>query len=240
MRRSGRGVPSRLRLRRRLMMFSAPVIIVALLAAAKLISMVVAGDSAGSHFRAGDAAALRTDVSTMSVLNIIEPAKASFAAGTLAVLEGRLDEADTRFSEVMRADASLSCAARINVELVRERQGDLAAWEGQPDQARGFYRGALAVVADAPIGCFAGNTDPDVERRAVRNDAAARLNTKIANLGTAPPAPAPPPPAAPPPPPPPGAPTTPQPEESREPLRLDPGGGDPVERLRQLLKDAAP
>jgi tetratricopeptide (TPR) repeat protein len=240
MRRDRRYVPSRLRLRRRLLVFSAPVVIVALLAAAKLISAVEAADSAGSHFAAGEVAALRTDVSTMRILNVIEPAKAPFAAGTLAVLEGRLDEADARFSEVISlADPALSCPARVNLELVRERQGDLDAWEGRRDQAGELYRSALAVVETAPGGCFAGNADPDDERRMIRSDAAARLTAKMANLAAAPPPPPPPPPALPPPPPPALAPASPAPDEPDVPLRLEPGAGDPIERLRQLLEDTA-
>jgi hypothetical protein len=235
--------PSRLRLRRRLLVFSAPVVIVALIAAVKMISVVVAGNSAVSHFARGDVAALRDDVSAMSILNVIEPAKVPFAAGALAVREGRLDQADARFTEALsRTEATQSCPVRVNLELVRERQGDVDAWEGRPDQARERYTSALAIVEDAPAGCFEGNTDPDAGRRAIRDDAAARLAAKMAALGTAPPAPPPPPPPpppAPPPPPPPLAPATPEPEAPQAPLRLEPGAGDPIERLRQLLQDAA-
>jgi hypothetical protein len=234
--------PSRLRLRRRLLVFSAPVVIVALIAAVKMISVVVAGNSAVSHFTGGDVAALRDDVSALSILNVIEPAKAPFAAGALAVREGRLDEADARFTEALsRTEAAQSCPVRVNLELVRERQGDVDAWEGRPDQARERYTSALAIVEGAPADCFEGNTDPDADRRAIRNDAAARLAAKMAALGAAPPAPPPPPPppAPPPPPPPPLAPATPQPEAPQAPLRLEPGAGDPIEKLRQLLEDAA-
>ena len=221
-------------------MLSAPAVIAALLVATKMLSVVIAGNSAGSDFAAGDASALRTDASMLRIVNVIEPAKAPFAAGTLAVLEGRLDEADARFVEALaRADPSLSCTARVNLELVRERQGDLAAWEAQPDRAREYYRGALAVIDGAPPGCFAGNTDPQTDRRAVRNDAGPRVTAKLANLGTTPPS------APPPPPPPRAAPmpapggSTPQPDEPSGPLRLHPDSGDPVDRLRQLLEDAA-
>ncbi|MBE1551218.1 hypothetical protein GGC64_005278 [Mycobacterium sp. OAS707] len=233
-------VPSRLRLRRRLLLFSAPVVIVSLLTAAKLISAVTAASSAGAHFSEGQVSALRTDVTTMSTVNLIEPAKAPFAAGTLAVLEGRLDEADDHFSEALtRADAGLACPVRVNLELVRERQGDLAAWEGQFDKARSFYTGALTVIHEARDGCFAANTDPDAERRAIRNDATARVNTKMANLGKTAPAPPPPPPPAPPPPTPPAEQNSQQVDEPTGPLRLNPGAGDPIERLRQLLEDGA-
>ncbi len=236
-----RHLPARLRLRRRLLVFSAPLVVVALLAVVKMMSVVLAGNAAESHFAERNLGALRNDVSTLSVFNVIEPAKAPFAAGTLAVLENRLDDAYARFSEALsRTGAAQSCPVRINLALVRERQGDIEAWEGRPDAARDRYRSALTLVAEAPQGCFENNTDPDPERRAVRADTAARLAAKMAGL-TAPPAP-PPPPASSPPPPPPAvtpAPGAPEPEADRPPLLLHPDRGDPIDRLRQLLEDAA-
>ncbi len=213
------------------------MVLVALIAAAKLISVVVAGNSAVAHFADGETAGLRDDVAAMSVLNVIESAKAPFAAGTLAVLDGRLEDADARFSEALaRTTADESCPVRVNLELVRERQGDADAWERRPDEARERYTSALTVVEAAPAACFQGNTDPDEQRRAVREDTAARLEAKIAGLRAAPPPPA----ALPPPsPPPPIAPAVPQPEGPQAPLRLEPGTGDPIERLRQVLRDAA-
>ncbi|MGE2727474.1 hypothetical protein [Mycolicibacterium pulveris] len=235
-----RQVPARLRLRRRLLLFSAPVAVVAVLAVVKMLSVVFAGHAAQSHFDARDVDALRNDVSILSIVNVIEPAKAPFAAGTLAVLQNRLEDADARFSEALaRTDAGQSCPVRVNLALVRERQGDIEAWEGRPDAARQRYDSAAQLVADAPQGCFADNTDPDLERRAVREDTAARLAAKIAGL-TAPPEPPPPPASAPPPPPAAVvAPGAPEPDAERPPLLLHPETGDPIDRLRQLLRDAA-
>jgi hypothetical protein len=233
--------PSRLRLRRRLLIVSTPVILVMLIVAVKMISVVVSGNSASSSFAGRDADTLRGDVTVLGVLNVLEPAKAPFAAGTLAVLDDRLAEADARFSEALaRTPAEQSCPARINLELVRERQGDVDAWENRPDAARDRYLSALGLVEDAPPGCFEGNADPDPDRRAIRNDTAPRLAAKLAGLGTPPP----PPPAvpmAPPPSPrtPPPALAVPEPDAPRPPLRLDPGAGDPLDRLRQILQDAA-
>ena len=238
----GANRPSRLSLRRRLLVFSAPVMVVALLAAVKMISVVIAGNSAVSNFREGDVGALRQDTSTLNVLNVIEPAKTQFAAGTLAVLEGRLDEADARFSEVLSlTDTAQSCSVLVNLELVRERRGDIDGWEGRRDQAREQYRSALAVVQEAPAGCFEGNTDPDPERRAARSDAAARLAAKLAGLDIAPPPPPPVPPPAPPPPPsaPPPAAVATDPDAPQGPLRLEPDRGEPTDKLQQILQDAA-
>ena len=216
--------------------------LIAVLVAIKMVSVVVVGNSAVSDFRDGDADALRNDTSTLNVLNVIEPAKAPFAAGALAMLDGRLDEADARFSESLSLTGSAqSCRVLINIELVRERQGDIDGWEGRPDQARERYRSALALVRGAPGGCFEGNTDPDPERRAVRNDTAARLAAKLAGLDVPPPPPPPAPPPAPPPPPsappPVGAATDPEGQPGE--LRLEPDKGNPTDKLRQILRDAA-
>src|ERR1700730_3907118 len=99
--------PARLRLRRRLLIYSAPLIIVALLAAAKLISVVVGGNSAVSAFAGGDGNAVRADAAGLSVGNLVDPAKAPVAAGTAAVLDGRLDDADANFTAALaRTDAA--------------------------------------------------------------------------------------------------------------------------------------
>ncbi len=224
------------------MLFSAPVALIVLIAAVKMISVVVAGNSAVTNFRDGDGDALGGDSSTLSALNVIERAKAPFTAGTAAVLQGRLDDADARFSEALSLTAAdQSCPVLVNLELVRERQGDIDGWEGRPDDARERYRSALAIVEGAPDGCFADNTDPDTERRAVRNDTVPRLKAKLDGLDNAPPPPPPSPPPAPPPPPsaPPPAVGAGDPEGQPGELRLDPGNGDPDDKLRQILQDAA-
>ena len=233
-------MPARLRLRRRLVIFSAVPALVALLVAAKLISVVVVGGAAQRHYAAGAAGALGDDVAVLRVFNVVEPANALFAAGALAVLEGRLDAADARFTEALSAtEAARSCPVRINLALVRERRADIDAWEARLDAARTHYLSALAVIADAPADCFAGNDDADPPRRAVRAEAVPRIEAKLRNLGTsAPPAPrVAPPVTAPAPPPPPAAGTDQQ--DPEQPRRLDPTDGDPMEVLRRLLRDAA-
>ena len=120
--------PARLRLRRRLLMYSAPLTAVALVIIVKLISVVAAGDSAVSSFPRGDADAVRIDAVILGLANVVEPAKAPFAAGVAAVLDGRLEEADTQFSSALaRSASSRSCPASVDLELVRETQGDRAA-----------------------------------------------------------------------------------------------------------------
>jgi hypothetical protein len=235
--------PQRLQLRRRLLIYSAPITVFALLVAVKLISVVVAGNSAVSAFASGDGNAVRADAAVLGVANVVEPAKAPFAAGTAAVLDGRLDDADNHFTAALaRTDAARSCPVRVNLELVRETQGDRAAAAGDRARADERYASALAVVGEAPQNCFSGNSDPDAQRRAIRAEAANRLAAKMTALPASPPAVPPAPPAPPPPPlsppPPVSAAVTP---DGREipPRRLDPTGGDGLDKLLQVLQDAA-
>ena len=110
---------ARIRLRRRLLLFSAPVLIVALVAAVKLISVVIAGNSAVSNFADRDTGALRDDVDVLSILDVVEPDKTAFTAADLAAVDGRLEDAESRFDALL-SDAPQSCPLRINLELVRE------------------------------------------------------------------------------------------------------------------------
>ncbi|WP_308479971.1 hypothetical protein [[Mycobacterium] burgundiense] len=210
------------------------VVVVAVL---KCVSVVLAGNSAVSSFEARDPAALGSDVAVMRLLDVIEPGQAHFAAGAQAALHDRLDDADRAFSDALtHSSGERSCAARVNLVLVRETSGDRAAavFEGASALAR--YLRALDVVEQAPPGCFAGNADPDLQRRAVRDDTLPRLQAKIRAVQVAPP----PPPVRP------TAPTAPPPavaggadEDDDNVRRLYPETGDPLERLEQILRDGA-
>lgn len=202
----------RLRLRRRLFLYTAPVAALLALVVAGLISVVMVGNSAVDSFNRHDIEALRIDVDKLKKFGVIEPGNIAFAEADLLVLEGKLNDAEARFSDALeRFDGDDSCPVRINLELVRETLADLAVRSGLPDEADRLYNSALSVVKDAPDGCFLYNADPNEERRAVRADAKPRLDRKLAALHAPPPPrptgpavvtpePPPPPPALPPPP----------------------------------------
>ncbi|CRZ17349.1 hypothetical protein [Mycolicibacterium neworleansense] len=210
--------------RRRLLVYSAPVALVLVIAIVKLLSVVVIGNSVGASFTERDTEAMADQVSRLQTLNIVEPGKADFAAGALAVLEDRLTDAERHFAAaVARLDSDESCSARVNLELVRETLGDRAIAAGDSRLALTHYLAARDVVERAPGGCFAGN------------DAPARLNRKIGAAGAIVPPPVSPPPAAAPAPPPAVAGASPNSPQNR----LNPAAGDPLERLQQILRDAA-
>jgi len=207
--------------------YSAPVAAVLIVAVVKLASVGFAGASAAADFAHRDGAALRGDVAVLSYLNVVEPGRAYFAAGALAVLDGRLQDADAQFSQALaRTEPVQSCPARVNLELVRETLGDRAIAVFDDTTAVSRYLSAMNVVDDAPPGCFPDDTGP-------------RLHDKVDAARVPPPPPPPPPPvAAAPPPPPPSQPGS-VPRDQDTQLRLNPGAGDPLDRLRQILQDAA-
>ncbi|WP_087078530.1 hypothetical protein [Mycobacterium dioxanotrophicus] len=189
-----RSGPNRLRLRRRLYLLSAPVIVVLLAVAAKLISVVVAGNWAASDFDRHDIDALRDDISILGTFNVVDPAKTSFAGGDLMVLEGRLTDAEARFGESLsRTDPAASCPVRVNLELVQETLGDLATRGNDKQAAERWYNAAIAIVKQAPAHCFEGNDDANADRKAIRDQALPRLEEKLRNLHRPPPPPSAPP-----------------------------------------------
>lgn len=196
-----------LRLRRRLLVFSAPVLILMLVAAGLAVHVDRLGEATNAAFADQDVETLRANISELRSYAVISEGAAAFAEGDALVLEGRLDDAEKKFTEALeQVDGDAVCPVRVNLEFVRETLGDLSVSSGRVDDANTLYKNAIAVVDDAPGGCFEGNADPDEQRRALRSDAKARLERKIAVIN----APAPPPPkTAPPvadqPPPPPGS-----------------------------------
>lgn len=195
------------RLRRRLLVCPAPVLVLLLAAAAAAAHIARVGDATDEAFARQDIDALRANVERLRGYGVIDDAVVAFADGDVLVLEGRLAEAEQRFAaSLSEIDLASACPVRVNLELVRETLGDIAATEGRIDDANALYRSAITVVSEAVPGCFDGNADANPERRALRADAKPRLERKIAVINAPPP---PPPTAAPPladqPPPPPGA-----------------------------------
>lgn len=216
--------PSRLRLRRHLIAYSVPVSLLLVAATGNIVSTMLTGDAAVTDFAHHDIDALRDDVATLRSWNVIEPGQVSFIAADLAVLEGNLDTAEKQFiAAIDRTSGDDSCPARVNLELVRETQGDLAAANADKSRAEERYNSALQTISGAPPHCFKDNTDPNPDRRRIRNDAQTRVTDKIKTLHLPPPpAPGPPQTVNPqpptsltrttlPPPPPPEATSTPQP-----------------------------
>ena len=174
-----RSGPPRLRPRRRLLVFSTPVAVLLVVAIVKLLSVVIAGDSAVSAYTERDDGALarrrwiRSPCSTSS--SPPRPTSPPAASRCSTTVSRRRTPSSRKPGAHEPAE---SCAVRVNLELVRETLGDRAAAALDTRTAVAQYLSARTIVEQAPQGCFAGNSDLDPQRRTLRNDAVPRLKAE--------------------------------------------------------------
>ncbi len=147
----------RLELRRKLVVWSLPVVLVLLLVALKLLSMVAFGDRARSSYDAGEVTGVEQAAVRLGFLNVIERHKAPFAHGDARVLAGDFGGARGAFEEALdiapRDDVE-ACQIRVNLVLSLEKLGDAAKTASGLGGAKPYYDRMQVVVADAPQGCF--------------------------------------------------------------------------------------
>ncbi|OMC38023.1 hypothetical protein A5740_03730 [Mycobacterium sp. GA-1841] len=172
--------PSRKVLRRRLIVFSILPAVVLVAIGVKLVTMVIYGHSARTHYLSYDSYGLADDVRKLKSLNVIDSYKPYFADGDRYVLEGKLADAESEFKKSLSlVSPEDSCPVRINLEVVLEALGDLKNADQHRDEAKPFWTEALKVTQEAPAGCFDTTTEPDEERRTHLNETEQRLEDKL-------------------------------------------------------------
>ena len=116
------------RRRRRLLLWSALPVLLALALAAKLLSAAWFAGQASGAFARGDAPAVESAAAVLGVANFLEPHKAPFAAGDALALSGDYAGARTAFEAALAAaPAADECRVRVNLALSIERLGDADA-----------------------------------------------------------------------------------------------------------------
>ncbi|MEC5179506.1 hypothetical protein [Arthrobacter sp. CG_A4] len=153
--------------RRRLLLWSALPVLLALALAAKLLAAAWFGGQAAAAFARNDAPAAGSAASALAFANILEPHKAPFAAGDALALRGDYAGARTAFEAALDgAPPEDECRVRVNLSLSIERLGDAASaagaasagTDGTDDGVR-LLEEALAVVRAAPPGCSGVDAD---------------------------------------------------------------------------------
>ena len=194
------------RRRRRLLLWSALPVLLALLLAAKLLSAAWFAGQAGGAFARGDAPAVQSAAAVLGIANFLEPHKALFAAGDARALRGDYAGARTAFEAALaEAPAADECRVRATLALSIERLGDAEADAGNggtdgpagadgsdgtasADEGLELLEEALAAVRAAPAGCFdlasADSADGEAEQRL--QTAGQRLEAKIGRLRSQP------------------------------------------------------
>lgn len=141
--------------RRRLLLWSAPVMLLAVLLAVKLLSLPLLAGQSATSFAANQGDGTLRAAHGLGTLNVVERYKAPFALGDGYVLKGDFAQARSSFAAALvLAPAAESCKVRVNLVLSLERLGDARAEAGDPASALAFYQEGSAMVGDAPQGCF--------------------------------------------------------------------------------------
>ncbi|WP_052505357.1 hypothetical protein [Frigoribacterium sp. MEB024] len=172
----------RKRLRRRLLLWSAPVVLVVLLVALKLLSLPTF--AALTQWSYGDQEFERSASLSepLGVANVVEPWVHHFDRGTAYAQIGVLDVARQEFVTALDLapdDATISCVIRVNLVLTIEAQGDAALLELRYADAEALYELGQKTVDEAPEGCFQPPDDPrQPDTSQPLDDAQQRLDEK--------------------------------------------------------------
>ncbi|UKA65161.1 hypothetical protein LFT44_11455 [Arthrobacter sp. FW306-05-C] len=168
--------------RRRLMLWSALPVLLVLCTAIKLLSLGILADRAAAGFTAGNAAAVDAAARGLGFANVVEPHKATFAAGDAAVAEEDYATARTHFEQALGmvpASSGDACTIRVNLVLAIERLGDQRQLAGDAASAVLLFKEALATAGQAPEGCLAGSAETGGRLDAARE----RLESKLGAAG---------------------------------------------------------
>lgn len=155
---------ARLRMRKRLALWSLPFVLALALVSAKLLTMVALGDEAVRAYGSGNVTGTEDAGQRLEFLNLIEPHKAPFARGDARVLAGDYDGARAAFEEALGLaphDSRESCQIRVNLALSLEKLGQAAQTAGHADVAKQYFDRVQQVVNDAPPGCFEGDAQDE-------------------------------------------------------------------------------
>jgi hypothetical protein len=178
---------ARLRRRSRLLLGGLPFVLVALLAAAKLLGMNAYAQEAIVAFDGKDAAGVASGAAGMGFLDVVETHKSHFAAGDAAVVAGDWTRARAEFEEALRrTGADDECTVRVNLVLTIEKLGDAARDAGDTAKAGMLYRDGEAVAEAAPQGCFQQDSPQNQQQQGRRlGEAKERLQGKQGAPGPA-------------------------------------------------------
>lgn len=170
-----------LRRRRRLLWGSAPLLLLAMLLAVKLLSLPVSAGLAGTAYANGNADGTTHAGALMGTANIVERYKAHFAQGDGFVLHGDFEQARKQFLHALElVPATESCKVRVNLVLSLEKLGDEQEKGGNTASAKELYVQGSEVVAQSPRDCFVPNSENNKDgESAALKDAQERLAQKL-------------------------------------------------------------
>lgn len=204
--------------RRRLVLWSLPVVLLVLLAAARLFSLSVINEHGRDQFAEQHFEESAETFASLQRVNLVERYLPHFNHGDALLAQDKLEPARKEFERALRlAPTERSCMVRYNLVRTIELLGDRALTEsGRPD-AVARWREAKSVIADGS--CPRDHVNGPGDRLA---EADRRLDEKLEPPESDPPTPPPPSPQ-------------PQPQPTPSPSPSTPQG--PSEEQRRQLKE---
>lgn len=154
----------RRRLRRRLWAWSAPVVLVVLLVAAKLLSLPLFAALTQWAYAEREYELAADLAAPLGVANVVEPWVHHFDRGTAYAQVGVLEVARQEFTTALDLapdDDRVSCVIRVDLVLTIEAQGDAAVTDLRFADAQALYEQGRQVVDEAPEGCFEPPGSPE-------------------------------------------------------------------------------
>ncbi|BBY27544.1 hypothetical protein [Mycolicibacterium sediminis] len=172
--------PGRLRLRRRLLLWSIPGLLLLSLLAFKLASVGILGNRLPAQFAAQDQAAMASTLGWIGMGNIGRGFRERLAAGDLAMLERDLPTALEEFTAAHRAEPD-SCPPRANFAITSETVSDSELRQGNFIRALALLEPASTAALDDRE-CFSTTPASSPVVRDFVIQTPDRLNAKLASL----------------------------------------------------------
>lgn len=160
--------------RRRLLLWSLPVVILALLVSAKLVSQHIIANTAIGQYHDDEFEASLNLGGLNQQVNVVERWKTPYLEGTNYLRLDALDEAHDALEDALALAAPHEqCPIRENLAIVHERAGDLARERGEEETAVAEYKQALTYLEERDPSC-----DESSSARAIA-DSIPRIKAKL-------------------------------------------------------------
>lgn len=160
--------------RRRLLLWSAPLVLLALLAGVKLLSASLINSAGTSAYSNASYATAQSRFEDLKFFNVIEPWKAYFNEGTARYAAGEFFLATQQFEPALdlvprtpeeEPRGPQECAVRTNYSLALEGLGDENLAAADPAMASDYYDQAQAMLADCGTSGGGGEEAEEAEER---------------------------------------------------------------------------
>jgi hypothetical protein len=170
-------------LRRRLLLWSVPALVLLAVMAVKLTSVGMLGDKLPGQFASHDPSAMNSTLGWLDVGSFGRGYKAQFAAGDMLILKGDKTAALDQFQQALDKAGSgpNTCPPRANFALTSEILSDAEVKAGHFFKARKLLEPAVA-AADPDKPCFATSKSPSPDVRTFISQTPDRLKAKLAAL----------------------------------------------------------